>query len=577
MNFQELLKNKGVLIGIIVGAVVLILIVVIVIVMVASGGGGGGKDGGEKIKKEVTIKEPLDLLTTDNLGKAIEIQALLAREGINAQRRTEGSKSTIFLAEYKMSERDRALLAIVKSGLMDHNVGLEVFDKGDFTSTKEDKRIRLIRAVNGELSRLIRKIPPIENASVFISIPEQSMFASMQKPTTATVQLTIPSGERLDKSKVKAITNLLLGSVAGLTHDNVSITDTNGNVYTTIESADDNRLAKIEENDKYMQSKVQAQLDRLLGKGNYVVTVSTSLREVPIERQSITYDPVNKAATSEQVFQEGLGDQSRDSSSGINAVSLYVPNGLPQGSSGSSASQNRNYSRVAKETQYGVSKTQTNEYIKSGVVEEISIAVTVEEGRIPPTLTLDEFKQLIADAASPKVKVENVTIAFSDPVDPYLVQDKPTTLPVPDESGNPWWLAIVILVCGLVGGLGILSSIISKSSKEQEEQMKMLNQWTQQQEAIMQGFGNETRELKAKQEQLEKENLKLKEEHEKALAQIPQQMNMVQTGGGGATSPQQSIANNQVTMEDVLNDITSGLLDTNDDELEENIKSWIEK
>ena len=154
------------------------------------------------------------------------------------------------------------------------------------------------------------------------SIPEQSMFASMQKPTTATVQLTIPSGDRLDKTKVKAITNLLLGSVAGLTHENISITDTNGNVYSTIESADDNRLAKIEENDKYMQSKVQAQLDRLLGKGNYVVTVSTSLREVPIERQSITYDPVKKAATSEQVFQEGLGDQSRDSSSGVNAVSL---------------------------------------------------------------------------------------------------------------------------------------------------------------------------------------------------------------------------------------------------------------
>ena len=574
MNFQELLKNKGLMIGIIAGVVVLVIVLILVIVLVAGGNNGGNGEGGEKIKKEAVIKEPLDLLATDNLGKAIEIQALLAREGINAQRRMDGSKSTIFLSEYKMSERDRALLAIVKSGLMDQNVGLEIFDKGDFTSTKEDKRIRLIRAVNGELSRLIRKIPPIENASVFISIPEQSMFASMQKPTTATVQLTIPSGDRLDKTKVKAITNLLLGSVAGLTHENISITDTNGNVYSTIESADDNRLAKIEENDKYMQSKVQAQLDRLLGKGNYVVTVSTSLREVPIERQSITYDPVKKAATSEQVFQEGLGDQSRDSSSGVNAVSLYVPNGLPQ--TGSNASQNRNYSRVAKETQYGVSKTQTNEYIKSGVVEEISIAVTVEEGRIPPTITLDEFKQLVADAASPKVKVENVTIAFSDPADPYLAQDKPTSLPTPDESGNPWWIAIVLLGGGLIGGLGLLSTIANKSSKEQEEQMKMLSQWTQQQEALMQGFGNETKDLKAKQAQLEQENLKLKEEQEKALAQIPQQMAVVQANNT-TTSQQTNAANAPQTMDEMLSDITSGLLDTDDDELEDNIKSWIEK
>ena len=295
---------------------------------------------------------------------------------------------------------------------------------------------------------------------------------------------------------------------------------------------------------------------------------------MPIERQSITYDPVKKAATSEQVFQEGLGDQSRDSSSGVNAVSLYVPNGLPQ--TGSNASQNRNYSRVAKETQYGVSKTQTNEYIKSGVVEEISIAVTVEEGRIPPTITLDEFKQLVADAASPKVKVENVTIAFSDPADPYLAQDKPTSLPTPDESGNPWWIAIVLLGGGLIGGLGLLSTIANKSSKEQEEQMKMLSQWTQQQEALMQGFGNETKELKAKQAQLEQENLKLKEEQEKALAQIPQQMAVVQANNT-TTSQQTNAANAPQTMDEMLSDITSGLLDTDDDELEDNIKSWIEK
>ena len=107
---------------------------------------------------------------------------------------------------------------------------------------------------------------------------------------------------------------------------------------------------------------------------------------------------------------------------------------------------------------------------------------------------------------------------------------------------------------------------------ELEEQMKMLTQWTQQQEAIMQGFGNETRELKAKQAQLEQENLKLKEEQEKTLAQIPQQMAVMNANtfnSGGTNAPQ--------TVDDMLKDITSDLLDSEDDELEENIKSWIEK
>ena len=76
---------------------------------------------------EKVIKEPLDLLTTDNLGKAIEIQALLARDGIVASRKIDGTKSTIFLKEYTQSQRDAALLAIVKSGLMDQNVGFGNF------------------------------------------------------------------------------------------------------------------------------------------------------------------------------------------------------------------------------------------------------------------------------------------------------------------------------------------------------------------------------------------------------------------------------------------------------------------
>ena len=147
MDFKALLQNKNLMIGIIAGAILLVVVVVVIAVVSANGGSNG--EGG-KIVKEPEIKKPLDLLTTTNLGKAIEIQALLAREGITAERREDGSKSTIYLPTYTQSKRDRALLAIVKSGFMDQNVGLEVFDKGDFTSTKQDKKIRLARAVNGE-------------------------------------------------------------------------------------------------------------------------------------------------------------------------------------------------------------------------------------------------------------------------------------------------------------------------------------------------------------------------------------------------------------------------------------------
>ena len=109
------------------------------------------------------IKEDVSLLTTTEAGKALEIQALLAREGITVfQDNSKGTKIQLKLRKIDgitTLQRDMAIMTIVKSGIMDKNIGLEIFDKGDFTSSREDKRIRLARAINGELARLIKKIP----------------------------------------------------------------------------------------------------------------------------------------------------------------------------------------------------------------------------------------------------------------------------------------------------------------------------------------------------------------------------------------------------------------------------------
>ena len=546
MDFQKLLENKSLLYGII-AAIVLVIALFVTIGVVNS---SKNSTGAARVVSEKVIKEPLDLLTTDNLGKAIEIQALLAREGIDSSRKLDGTKSTIFLKQYTLSQKDAALLAIVKSGLMDQNVGLEIFDKGDFTSTKEDKRIRLARAINGELARLIRKIPPIENASVFISIPEQTMFTSMQKPVTATVQITIPIGDKLDQIKVKAITNLLLGSVTGLTSDNIAITDTNGNVYTSIIDAQDEMLEKLQENDKYMQQKVAAQLDRLIGKGNYVVTVSTFLRQAPVERFTIEYDPSKKTAVTEQNFTEGLGDQTQDVNRNVNAVSVYLPNGLPAGSSDST--QNRSYSRSATETQYGVTKVQTNEYIKPGVVEEISIAVTLEKSALPVNTTLEELKQLIANAASPKAEARNVSIAFSDSADPYLASDRPVNLPKPDETGNPWWLTIALSGLGLLILFKVVSDKVRQVQEANRQEVDALRAKAAEQDRQLSDINSRAAQLTARQSELA-QNLLEQQQRE----YIPQQ-------DEGALL--ESLAN-----------VSAEMSDADSDEAGEKIKSWIEQ
>lgn len=555
MDFNKLLENKPLLYGII-AAVVVVLFVSITIGIVASSHKSAG------VENAYPLSEDVSLLTTDNLGKAIEIQALMAREGIQVDRKIDGTKSTLYLKKGDCEtgkkacttlDRDKALLAIVQSGLMDQNVGLEIFDKGDFTSTKEDKRIRLARAINGELARLIRKIAPIENASVFISIPEQSMFTSMQKPVTATVQITIPSGDKLESIKVKAITNLLLGSVTGLVPENISITDTNGNVYSSIDSDSiDSMNNRAAENDKYMQQKVNAQLDKLIGKGNYVATVSTALRQSPIETSSILYDPNKKTAVNEQTFNEGLGDNSQGTGKDPGgAVSVYLPVGLQYGY-GSSGSQNRNYERSARETQYGVSKTQVSEYTKAGVIEQVSVAVTLDKNSLPPETTLEELKDLIAGAAGPKVDPKNVTIALADSIDPYLASDKPSNLPKPDETGNPWWLAVAAMIIGLGFGLKYLSNKMKAAQERQRQEIEMLQEKTYEQELQLRDVNLKAAELIEKQAQM-------------AQGLIEQQQREVMP------APRAS------ELDSTISGLRSDLEGMDEDEAGEKIKNWIEK
>ena len=563
MNFQELLNDKKKLM--IAGgalAIVLALFLTIGIIVVSKGSGASGTNA-------EPLKEDVELLSTDNLGKAIEIQALLARQGIVAERKLDGTKSKLVLNKNKCSslvakctinDRDLALMTIVKSGLMDQNVGLEVFDKGDFTSTKEDKRIRLARAMNGELARLIKKLDNVENASVFISIPERTMYSSLQKPPTAAVQVT--TSTKLDRSDVKAITNLLMGAVQDLEQENITISDTEGNVYASLAAADD-QLAKLEENDNYMKSKVQVQLDKLIGKGNYAVSVSTFLTQAPSEKTTIGYDPKTKTAISEQSFSEGLGDQTRDTNQGLNAVSVYLPNGLPNGSA--SSAQNRSYSRTAREVQYGVSKVQQSEYIKKGVIEDISIAVTLDEQYMPQNVTLQELKELVAKSASPKVNPDNVTIAFSDSLSPHLASERANKLPSTDK-GNPWWLAGVILIIGLIAGFKVLSSKISGEQKKNQKELETLRGKAAEQEKQLRDINLKAAELIEKQTQLAQAQTMLEQQSHPQIAQ--QSTTQIPIS-------QQIPETEQIN--ETLSEISSDMEDADEDEMMDKVMSWIEK
>jgi len=537
---KAILQNKPLLIGLIAGAVVIIALVVFIAVS------SGNKEG--ESKKSPVIKEEVKILETDSVGKALEIQALLAKEGIAVRKGGKGSKIELNLSPLdKITEeqKDMAIIHIVKSGLIDKNIGLEIFDKGDFTSSREDKRIRLSRAINGELSRLIKKLPKINDASVFVSIPKDTIFTSMKQPTTATVQLVVdPLEDKLDRNIIKAITNLIMGSVEDIESENISITDTNGNVYSSVTDASANMLELQEEKDTYMKKKVMAQLDRLIGKGKYVVTVSTYLREVPLETAKVMYNPEDSSVGNKQRFTENLGDSSQDKSKMSNAVSSYLPGGLPNPES----SANRNYTRAAEEYNYKVGQTHQTEFKKPGMLEEISIAVTINQGAAPGSMSMDELKELIATTANPKARAENVEIAFAEDISPYLASERPVQIPEKENSGNPWWTVAALLGAGLFLGLIFIAGRARDAAEKQQREIDNLLERTIQQEKALQDAHQKASQLQNLQQQM--------------YQQITTQQ-----------QPQHAIPDLKGTIQDIQNEIEESL---DEGEFVTTLKSWIE-
>ncbi|MEB3207243.1 MAG: flagellar M-ring protein FliF C-terminal domain-containing protein, partial [Vampirovibrionales bacterium] len=400
------------------------------------------------------------LATVDSLGKAIEIQALLAREGIRTDRKeADGGKATVILEEGStQSDRDVALITVVQSGLMDRNIGLEAFDKGDLTASREEKRIKLIRAQQGEMARLIRKMKPIEDASVTLSLPDPSIFRQGQQAVSASVQVTLPVGSRLERDQVKSIINLMVGSIQNLTSDHVALSDTNGNTYNSMVSGGMDFQDRLEEQDQYMKQKVASQLDRLVGAGHFVVTVSTLLREAPEDVYTEVYDPNKAAVSTRQQFSEKLnasGSKNPASTGGLVAVTMpKALQGMSVRSGTNTESNQRGYERGGVEESFANSKTAAITRRMPGMMEEVSIAVTLDSERTAALgMSEAELKNLIAKAASPKVQSDNVSIAripFSNPL-PY---SKAQT----DEDANTWpaWLVwtvgilVVAVLCGAV-------------------------------------------------------------------------------------------------------------------------------
>jgi len=257
----------------------------------------------------------------------------------------------------------QARISLASQGLpRGGSVGYSIFDQNNLGMTDFLQNLNFRRALEGELTRTIMQLSEVLAARVHIVIPRDRLFEADQQKATASVVLKL-SGGGLAKHQVKGITHLVASSVEGLTPDNITIVDYDGNLLSSGETADlaaglsSTQLDVRKQVEQYLEQKAQTMMDGVLGDGKSIVRVTADLDFQQLERTSEIYDPNSSSIRSEETTKASSKAQDKASED---------------------AESNQDDATETTVTNYELNKTVEHIINAVGTIKRLSVAVMVD-------------------------------------------------------------------------------------------------------------------------------------------------------------------------------------------------------
>ncbi|GAA9606016.1 flagellar basal-body MS-ring/collar protein FliF [Helicobacter pylori] len=259
-------------------------------------------------------------------------------------------------------------------------VGFEIFDTKDFGATDFDQNIKLIRAIEGELSRTIESLNPILKANVHIAIPKDSVFVAKEVPPSASVMLKIKPDMKLSPTQILGIKNLIAAAVPKLTTENVKIVNENGESIgegDILENSKELALEQLRYKQNFeniLENKIVNILAPIVGGKNKVVArVNAEFDFSQKKSTKETFDP-NNVVRSEQNLEEKKEGAPKKQVGGVPGVVSNI--GPVQGLKDNKEPEK--YEKSQNTTNYEVGKTISEIKGEFGTLVRLNAAVVVD-------------------------------------------------------------------------------------------------------------------------------------------------------------------------------------------------------
>ncbi|MCI0542017.1 MAG: flagellar M-ring protein FliF [Verrucomicrobiales bacterium] len=339
-------------------------------------------------------------------------------------------------------------------------VGFEIFDKPNFGISDFVQRANYLRAVQGELARTIGQVDSVENARVMIVMPENRLFLDNQKRPTASVFVRVRGNAALPAQTVNAIRFLVANSVEGLTANNVSVVDNQGNVLSdnsendSVAGLTNTQLTARKNLEQYLAKKAEGMLDKVLGPGQSVVRVATEINFDSLTRVEEKFDPEGQVVRTSIINDENMDSTNSNLSGapGIVANSPVETNVTAAANSPLTSSHTR---KKVTNNQYEINKTVSNIMQTPGGIRRLSAAVFIAAqasgtgtNRVVNPRSAEEMQKLRRIVQSALGIQENADPSRRDEitVEEMPFNDQPAmelTQQLEKQQRHQWWLDAV--------------------------------------------------------------------------------------------------------------------------------------
>jgi len=120
-------------------------------------------------------------------------------------------------------------LRLASQGLPKGSVaGFESTEASRFGVTQFQERLNFQRGLEGELTRSIQSLEPVQSARVHLALPNQDGFFREQQKPSASVLVSLYPGRFLDRTQLAGIVHLVASSVPDIAPSAVSVLDETG-------------------------------------------------------------------------------------------------------------------------------------------------------------------------------------------------------------------------------------------------------------------------------------------------------------------------------------------------------------